>query len=462
MPSSPSPTVAVIGGGFTGLLTARHLADAGAHVTVLEASPRVGGQILTAETAGARVDLGAEALHLGAPELPALLADLGLEEDLVPASPGTTWVLTGRGLRRLPEGMGPAGPTRLWPVVRSRVLSPGGLLRAACEPLIPGAHPGDDVAVGSYLARRFGSQLTDRLVDPLLGNLHAGDVRRLSLASTVPHLDGVARRNRSLVLARRGLRPGAPPRFVTLAGGLGRITDRLADDPRVTVRRDHAVTALVDGGGRYAVRGPAGTCTDADAIVLAVGAATAARLVRPLDTRAADLLAQQEVASVATAILTYRREDVRGGVLSDGTGLLVPSSSGRTLKAATVLSNRWPHLDDGRHVRIRVSAGRAGEERLDWLGDHELVHELRRDLGDLTGLTAAPAEVTLQRWPETMPQLVVGHREGVAAARAQLEAGHRIHLAGAAFDGVGISSCLRSAAVAARRVLDTAPVGASA
>jgi protoporphyrinogen/coproporphyrinogen III oxidase len=308
VPGSPSPTVVVVGAGITGLLTARHLADAGATVTVLEASPRVGGQILTAEVAGARVDLGAEALHLASPELRDLLAVLDLEDDLVSARTGTTWVATDRGLRRLPDGMGPAGPTRLWPVIRSGVLSPRGLLRAACEPLVPGAHPGTDVAVGSYLSHRFGRQLTDRLVDPLLGTLHAGDVRRLSLASTVPHLDGIARRSRSIVLDRRGRSPGAPPRFATLAGGLGQLTDRLAADPRLTVRCDHPVTALVPTGGHDEVRGPAGASVTADAVVLAVGAAVAARLLRPLDARVAELLGQQETASVATAILTYRRE----------------------------------------------------------------------------------------------------------------------------------------------------------
>jgi protoporphyrinogen/coproporphyrinogen III oxidase len=462
VPGSPSPTVAVVGAGVTGLLTARHLADGGASVTVLEASSRVGGQILTAEVSGVRVDLGAEALHVTSPELCDLLARLDLEDELVTARTGTTWVATGRGLRRLPAGMGPAGPTKLWPVVRSRVLSPRGLLRAACEPLVPGAHPGEDVAVGSYLSRRFGPELTDRLVDPLLGNLHAGDVRRLSLASTVPHLDGVARRSRSVVLDRRGRPPGSPPRFATLAGGLARLTDRLAADPRVTVRRDHPVTALVAGGRRYEVRGPGRASLDADAVVLAVPAAVATRLLRPLDPRAATLLDRQETASVATAILTYPREHVRGGPLAGGTGLLVPSGTRRTLKAATVLSRRWPHLDEGDTVRLRVSAGRAGEERLAWLSDHELLHELRRDLAELAGLTAAPTEVLLQRWPETMPQLVVGHRAAVAEARERLDADHRIHLAGAPYDGVGIASCVRSAGETARRVLATSPVGTPA
>jgi protoporphyrinogen/coproporphyrinogen III oxidase len=462
VPGSSSPTVAVVGAGITGLLTARHLAEGGAAVTVLEASPRVGGQILTADVSGARVDLGAEALHVASPELCDLLERLDLEDDLVAARPGTTWVATGRGPRRLPEGMGPAGPTKLWPVVRSRVLSPRGLLRAACEPLVPGAHPGEDVAVGSYLSRRFGAQLTDRLVDPLLGNLHAGDVRRLSLASTVPHLDGVARRSRSIVLDRRGRTPGAPPRFVTLTGGLGRLTDRLAADPRVTVRRDHPVTALVPGGGRYEVRGPDGATLAADAVVLAVPAAVATRLLRTVAPGVAELLGRQEVASVATAILTYPRGQVREHPLADGTGLLVPSGTGRTLKAATVLSRRWPHLDDGGVVRLRVSAGRAGEERLAWLSDHELLHELRRDLAELTGLTTTPTEVVLQRWPETMPQLVVGHRAAIAEARERLDADHRIHLAGAPYDGVGISSCVRSAGATARRVLADTPVGTTA
>lgn len=453
MARTPSPLrVGVVGGGITGLLTAAHLADGGADVTVLEAGDRVGGQVRSIEVAGTTVDVGAESLHTGAPGVLELLGRLGLEQDVVEANPGPTWLATRRGLRRLPAGMGPAGPTRLWPVATSRVLSPGGLLRAAGEPFVRGDDLDHDVAVGAYLTRRFGPQLTDRLVDPLLGNLHAGDVHRLSLAAATPQLDRAARRHRSLVLGRRRAPAGAPPRFVTLPGGLGRITDGLAADPRVEVRCSSRVDALLPLGDGHRIVTGDGTCLDVDAVVLAIPAAPASRLVAAFARPAARLLALRESATVATAILAYRAGDISDRRAARGNGVLVPSGTRRHLKAATFLTTKWPHLAASGTTLVRVSAGRAGDDRLGGLDDEDLVRALRADLDELTGTSAVPLAAVVHRWPATMPQLVVGHREDIATIRGHLDP-HRITIAGAAYDGVGIASCLTAAAAAAQRVL---------
>jgi protoporphyrinogen/coproporphyrinogen III oxidase len=452
--SSSLLRVGVVGGGITGLLTAVHLADRGARVTVFEADDRVGGQVRSIEVAGATVDVGAESLHTGAPGVLDLLRRLDLEQDVVEASTGPTWLATQRGLRRLPAGMGPAGPSRLWPVVTSRVLSPAGLLRAAGEPFVRGGHPEHDVSVGTYLTQRFGPQLTDRLVDPLLGNLHAGDVHRLSLAAATPQLDRAARRHRSLVLGRRRAPAGPPPRFVTLPGGLGRITDALAADPRIEVRCASRVEALLPLGDGHRIVTVDGTRLDVDAVVLAIPTAAASRLVAAFARPAARLLALRETATVATAILAYRGGDISDRHAARGTGVLVPSGTGRHLKAATFLTTKWPHLATSGTTLVRLSAGRAGDDRLGGLDDEGLVHALRADLDELTGTSAVPVAAVVHRWPATMPQLVVGHREDIATIRGHLEP-HRITIAGAAYDGVGIASCLTAAAAAAQRVVPT-------
>lgn len=140
--------VAVVGGGVSGLVAARELALAGARVTVLEAGSTIGGQVRTVTFAGCQVDVGAEALHDAAPQVRRLITDLGLQEDLVHASTGAAWIWTARGLRRLPAGVGPGGPTRLGPVLRANVLSPAGLARAAMEPLVPRTSVDPDLGVG--------------------------------------------------------------------------------------------------------------------------------------------------------------------------------------------------------------------------------------------------------------------------------------------------------------------------
>jgi protoporphyrinogen/coproporphyrinogen III oxidase len=452
--SSPR-SVVVVGGGITGLVAAQHLADAGARVTLLEGDAAVGGQVRTRQLAGHEVDVGAEALHTAAPAVGALLRRTRLEGEMVDARRATTWVAARRGLRKLPAGMGPAGPTRIWPVATSRILSPAGLLRAAMEPLVPSSHDGGDLAVGTYLTRRFGTELTERLVDPLLGNLHAGDVHRLSLAAATPQLDRAARRHRSLVLGRqRAGVGGPPPRFVSLVGGLGRLTTALAADPRITVRTSAPVERIEPYRGGYCLLTSSGSVAAAEGVVLAVPATAAAWLLGPLDAEASRVLAGVRTATVATVVVVFRAQDVAGAAACRGSGVLVPSSSGRSLKAATFLTSKWPHHASDEHVLVRLSAGRAGERTVDDLDDDTLVERLLADLADLTGLAAAPVGRLVQRWPQTMPQLEVGHTERIAAVRRRLHARHRIVLAGASYDGVGISSCLASAAAAAQVLLD--------
>jgi oxygen-dependent protoporphyrinogen oxidase len=161
----------VVGGGVTGLMAARRLAQAGVAVTVVESGRRLGGQVCTTAFDGLAVDVGAEALMVASPATEALLSELRLADTSVSPRPGATWLATPRGLRRLPAGVGPAGPTRLRPVVSSRILSARGVGRAALEPLVARRRLGDgdgDVAVGDFVAHRFGHEVAERFVDPLL------------------------------------------------------------------------------------------------------------------------------------------------------------------------------------------------------------------------------------------------------------------------------------------------------
>lgn len=448
---SAAPRIAVVGAGIAGLVAARHLADAGAQVTVFEATEQVGGQIRSRRIDARIVDLGAESLHLATPGIGSLLDDLGLGPDLVAAAPGPTWIATGRRLRRLPTGMTPAGPARLGSVATSRILSPVGLLRASLEPLRGRTPWADDVAVGAYLTHRFGRQLTERLVDPLLGSLHAGNVDRLSLAAATPQLEQLARRHRSLLSARRRSGRASPgPGFATLRGGLGRLPDALAADPRIEVRRGRDVRAIETDVDGHRLRLGDGSSWSGAAVVVAVPAPAAAAALASLDPETASELAGIRSASVATVVSGY---DPRVAGSLSGTGLLVPSTSPYLLKAATFLSAKWPHLGEEPTFLVRLSAGRVDDPRMDGLDDAQLVDRLHGELAALTGLGAPPRHAVVRRWPAAMPQLEVGHRRRLQTVREQL-AGHRIALAGASYDGVGISNCLRSAEAAAHLILE--------
>ncbi|HYO86486.1 MAG TPA: protoporphyrinogen oxidase [Dermatophilaceae bacterium] len=508
-----TPRVAVVGAGLTGLLAARRLQQAGVRTVVLEAADRVGGNIRTRLLDGANghaIDVGAEAMHLAAPQVGALIDELGLRESMVTARRGTSWLATPRGLRPLPQGVGPAGPTRLRPVLSSGILGPVGLARAALEPVLAGRAIGpvggprigadEDIAVGRFVRSRFGAQVVDRIVDPLLGSLHAGDVDALGLRACAPSLVPAATSGGSLVVgSRRGPHPtpgkagtsgaaAASPAqpvmsFVSWPAGMTTIVDRLRDDPvaPADVLVGTRVVSLSRAGdsalSRYVLALAGGDTLAVDGVVLAVPARIAAELVRSLgqtatadshadtlnETKAggvADKLAGIQAATVATVVLGFPRAAVADVPLLRDNGLLVASKVGSLLKAATFLSSKWPHLSGFDTFWIRMSAGRAASTAVAVRDDDLLVDHLRRDLRVFTGLDAAPRAVHVERWPATMPQLTVGHVERLTRMRDELAAWPGVALAGASYDGIGLASCITSADVAARLV--SGSVGAAA
>ncbi len=489
--------VVVVGAGLTGLTAAWLLRDSGVEVVLLEAGDRIGGQIHTVPFAGMPVDMGAEAVHLAAPGAAQLLEQLQLADSVVASGPGGTLIGDGRRLIRLPEGMGPAGPTRLWPLARSRALGPLGMARAAWEPVAARGQKrsgavGDDVSVRDFVVARFGAQVADRLIDPLVGGLHSGDISRLSLQSATPLLAVFARSGRSIVLsgkARRAAAGGSPSGsggFVTWVEGLITLPETMLAQSGATVRFGARVTrVLAAAGGGYAVQlapaigaaprqlgEPAGpvagrdpavrTACDAalpgeqltaDAVVLAVPASVAAPILEQLCPAGADPLARQRFASVATVAAAFPVAVKDRVPALRGTGILLSSTSARVLKAATFFGTKWPHLAAPDVYVLRMSAGRDGVPVAETLDDDELVSAVLGDLGELIGLREKPIQTRVQRWRATMPQLEVGHARRLAAARGALAAYPGVVVAGASYDGVGIAACVRSARTAVDGVL---------
>ncbi len=437
----------------------------------MEAGERLGGHVHTIDIAGRRVDVGAEALHLGAPAARELIADLGLSADVVGAASSPSWLWTPGGRRALPAGVGPAGPTRLRPVLSSRVLSARGLVRAGLEPVVARLSPRltdsshSDISVGEFVARRFGQEVSDAFVDPLLGGLHSGDIARLSLRACAPGLVAAATTGSSLVLKRKPSQPATPPPagpapvlFASFSDGLSRLVEAVAAglDTRTgasVTRIQRIPAARPRAASTYEVHLGDGTNLAADAVVLAVPGPVAGQLLRDYSRDTATRLERIVLASTATVVLAFAHADVESLPALKGNGILVPSRFGSTLKAATHLSTKWPHLTGGPSYLIRASAGRAGRDDIDRLDDAQLVDAIRADLKRFEGICATPVETHVQRWPTGLPQLKVGHTARLERTRtelAQLLPG--VVLAGASYDGVGLTACIASAARAAAEV----------
>lgn len=436
----------VVGAGLGGLVVARTLTEAGHRVTVLESSDQIGGQIRTVDWHGLRVDVGAEAMFLGGPHLKDLIADLGLLNDLVAPNPGSSWLQHRSGrLSKLPEGVGPTGPTKLRPVLASGLLSPLALARAGQEPLRARRKIDGDISVGHFVTRRFGRAVADVFVDPMLGNLHAGDIDRLSLISTASQLVPAARQGRSLL--RRRTPPPAPagpvvPPFASFATGLGLLVDRLAGE--LTIHRQTPARAARRTPEGWDVTTPDATIS-AEHLVIAAPASVAATLLEPTLPGIRAQLTAGRVADVATIVYAYPAAVRTLPALRDGNGLLLRSTGGRRLfKAATFLSRKWTHLGSDDVFLVRASAGRAGSDALESVDDDGLAQRVHTELAKIIGLDTPPEDSLVTRWPGAYPQLEVGHSARLAAIRDRL-AGHPVSLVGAPYDGLGIPSVAKSA-----------------
>ncbi|KOX06397.1 protoporphyrinogen oxidase [Streptomyces sp. NRRL B-1140] len=450
--------VVVIGAGVAGLAAAHRLLDRGARVTVLETSGRVGGKLLPGEVAGARVDLGAESLLARRPEAVDLAREVGLADRLQPPATATASLWTRGALRPFPKGhvMGVPGTAS----ALAGVLSEEGLARIERDAELPRTEVGDDVAVGEYVAQRLGREVVDRLLEPMLGGVYAGDAYRISMRAAVPQLFQVARTHTSLTAGVRELQARAAaarqtgPVFTGIRGGVGTLPLAVADSVRARggeILTGTAVTGLrrTPEGGWHVFSGEREWL--ADAVIVAAPAPAAARLLRAESPGAAAELDAVEYASMALVTLAYRRGET---ALPDGSGFLVPPVDGHTIKASTFASQKWGWIADENPglVVLRTSVGRYGETEILERDDSELADVSRQDLKAATGLDATPVATRVTRWDDGLPQYPVGHHARVARIREHIARLPGLAVCGAAYDGVGVPACIASAYAAVDQV----------
>ncbi|MER8029663.1 protoporphyrinogen oxidase [Streptomyces bauhiniae] len=450
MSAASTGHVVVIGAGVAGLAAAHRALARGARVTVLEATDRVGGKLLPGEIAGLRVDLGAESMLARRPEAVGLAREVGLGDRLQPPATATASIWTRDALRPMPKGhvMGVPGTA----AALSGLLSAEGVARIERDAELPPTEVGDDVAVGEYVAARMGREVVDRLVEPLLGGVYAGDAYRLSLRSAVPQLYQAARTHGTLTAAVRSLQAKAAeagqsgPVFLGIEGGVGTLPLAVADAVRARggeiLTRTPVSELRRDGTGWRVTAGD--RTLHADAVVVAVPAPAASALLRAEAPAAAAELAAVEYASMALITLAYRRADA---ALPEGSGFLVPPVDGRTIKAATFASQKWGWVGAGDPdlLVVRTSVGRHHETEILRRDDADLVQVARHDLRAATGLDAAPVATRVTRWTDGLPQYPVGHHARVARVREHIAKLPGLAVCGAQYDGVGIPACIASA-----------------
>lgn len=443
--------VVIVGAGIAGLAAAyehrrRNPHD---HVTVLESSTAAGGKLHAIDLAGHTFDTGAEMVLAVVPEAMALIEDVGLGSDIVhPSTTSASIVVHGRH-HPIPAGTVLGVPASVEDLAGSELFSAETLDRLRSEPQSPGPPLVEDESVGGFLRPRIGDEVVDRLVEPLLGGVYAGRADALSIKATMPALAQALQGEGSVLRAAASIRrePGADPVFATLRGGLAQLAQALVAQSGVELRLGTTVHAVRRNGSGFLVDCgplPSPAVIEADAVIIAVPPPNAARLLRPLRPDAAGALAEIPMASMAILALAWA--DPQPAVPS-GSGLLVPPVANGLVKAVTISSNKWPHLSQN-GVLLRASVGRIGEERTLQRSDANLLDTVAGEVAELLNLTGSPDAGVVTRWGGGLPQYTVGHLDRVASVRSAVAEVPGLAVAGAAYDGVGVPACIRSAYLA--------------
>ena len=440
--------VVIIGGGISGLSTAYYLARGGIPSTIVESRPRLGGVILTEHVEGCTLEAGPDSFLSIKPAALELIASLGLSSEVIGSNDHlrVTFVRRRGRLVPLPDGLMMMVPTKILPLLTTRLVGWGTKLRMGMELLrAPKPKPGDE-SVAEFIQEHYGAEAVDYLAEPLLSGIYGGDPAELSVTSVLPRFVELANRYGSLTRgvlverARAARRPAAPL-FRTLKGGLGQLIEALTTAIRGQTDVLHARAQAVErAGAGFRVRLEDGWL-EAAHLVVACEAHSGATLLASVDPRLAELLTMVPYSSSMTVALGFDAADFAR--LPSGFGFLVPKKERRRLVACTWVGTKFPHrVPDGKVV-ARCFLGGTGDAAALSESDDVIAAAVAEELRAIAGVTARPRFTRISRWPRSMAQYTVGHPQRLAEIESRLTALPALHLAGNAYEGIGIPDCIR-------------------
>jgi oxygen-dependent protoporphyrinogen oxidase len=443
--------VVIVGGGISGLSAAYDLARGGIPHTLFEKLPRLGGVIETRSQDGCLLECGPDSFITAKPEMLALIKELGLEGEVIGSNDfqRTTHILKHGKLVPLPEGVMMIVPTKVMPMVKSNLLGWGTKLRMGFELLRrPKRFP--DRSVAEFVKDHFGQETLDYLAEPLLSGVYGGDPRDLSVNSVLPRfVDMEATKGslgRAVMSAKRP--PSAPGSslFKTLASGLGTMIEALATYANV---RHENVDAIQRRANGFAVRA-GGEWMEASNVIIATPAPSAIPLIQDIDPALGKLLGAIPYSSSALVSLVFDEAKFDGQ--RAGFGFLVPKCERDRLAACTFVGTKFPHRAPDDRILLRCFFGGTGDEAILSESDESLITIAREELRRILGLTAEPLFTKVSRWPKSMAQYTVGHSVRIADIKKRAAAIPGLHLAGNAYDGIGLPDCVRSGRTAAAAI----------
>jgi oxygen-dependent protoporphyrinogen oxidase len=451
--------IVVVGGGITGLAAAQRLIELGqTNVTLIEASPRLGGTIQTEHRDGFLIERGPDSFISEKPEAVQLAKRLGLESQLIQTNEEyrRSFIVRNGRLRAVPEGFQLLAPSRIWPFLTSDIFSFGAKARIAMELFLPrkSTNGTQDESLASFVRRRLGREALERMAQPMVGGIYTADPETLSLRATLPRFLDMEREHRSLILAM--LRQGQAQKsgtsgaryslFLSFDRGMQVLVDELAS-VKADVRLNTRVESL-KFDRTWNITTNTGERFEAESVCLAVPAYIAASL---LNGSVAAKLNRIKYASTATINFAYKRSAINHSL--NGFGFVVPLIEKRSLIACTFSSVKFSGRAPSGYALLRAFAGGALQPEVFALDEAEMAARVEADLRELLGITTKPLFIEVAKWERSMPQYEVGHLDRINEIENEVSKLPGLALAGNSYRGAGIPDCIRGGQSAAESIV---------
>ncbi|WP_087973339.1 protoporphyrinogen oxidase [Oceanobacillus rekensis] len=459
--------IVIVGGGITGLSAAYHLqkqvseSNLSYDVKLVEASNRLGGRIQSMHKDGFTIELGPDSLLARKPAAAKLVEELGLSDQIIRNGTGQSYILIKNKLHKMPKGAYMGVPKEIQPLLASNVFSIKGKLRALMDQVIPKSNVKGDQSLGMFMRRRFGNELVDHQIDPLLSGIHSGDIDKMSLKAIYPLFYEAEQKHGSLMKGLQKSLPKVPKKpkadkkaegaFMSLEKGLETLVKRLVEkleSNTITIntavdhieKKEHGYHLLLSNGEVY----------KADAVIMAAPHTAVPAMLSQYDFL--KTLYDIPATSTANVVMSFNQSDIKKDI--DGTGFLVSRDSNYRITACTWTHRKWPSTTPEGKALLRCYVGKPDDQGIVDLSDEEITNIVLKDLNKIMKIKAKPEFSMITRYKNARPQYNVGHLERVAELRANTSKElPGIFLTGSSYDGVGIPDCIEHGEKSATDVL---------
>lgn len=453
--------IAIVGAGITGLAAAYLLEKRARNVNLdlqinlVEKTGRTGGNIITDKIDNLILEGGPDCIFSEKPAALKLCEELGLEGQLLRTNEekkGTSIYWKGK-LHNLPEGIVLMVPTMIVPMMLSSLMSPIGKLRVGLELLIPKKNKPGDETLAQFVTRRFGRELLDKIAEPLVAGIHAGDPETMSIKASFPRFVEIEEEYRSLIkgmLSKKKQMTAATSgkqskytMFMTIKDGLQVLPDTIRDSLKVTdVNLDLEVASVTRNADGFQLRTSSGLSEVYDSVVLATPSYIASGIVNGISPALAAELG--EIPYVSTATVSLALPESEAMQFDKGFGFLVPKISNRRIMAATFTSNKFSYRAPKGTCLMRVFVGGVSNENLVLRDETDIIETVLEELEIIFGRRLNPRLAKVYKWEKAMPQYIVGHQNRLERIGELISKVPGLYLAGSAYMGIGISDCIVS------------------